>query len=99
MDEELKKDPEEKVSIESETSAVDSTPKQSLDSLPRFEDLQKSEKEVKSSTKIEGLEQVVTEIKSEDRVFVRKEDQKKAFMKKRMMPWKIPRMCYLLRNT
>ena len=60
--------------------------KPSLENLPRLEDLLKTEKEVKTEQKIgiEGLTAVKTETKPHDRTFARVEDEKKAFVKKRV---------------
>lgn len=58
--------------------------KQTLDSLPRIEELRKSEQEVKIDTKIEGVTQVEQKTKTEDRFFTKKTDEKKVYLKKRL---------------
>lgn len=55
-----------------------------LDNFPRIEELRKSEKEVKTNTQIEGATELKTETEFEDRMFVKKADQKKALYKKRI---------------
>ncbi|MBQ9795841.1 MAG: hypothetical protein IJW36_02650 [Clostridia bacterium] len=55
-----------------------------LDNLPRIQDLRKSEKEIKTKTEIEGATKVESATQPQDRVFVRKADQKKALYKKRI---------------
>ncbi len=55
-----------------------------LDNLPRLEDLIKSEQEVKSETKLQGLTNAETNQLLEDRQFTRKEDEHKKFVKKRL---------------
>lgn len=55
-----------------------------LDNLPRVEDMRKSEKEVKTKTEVEGTTQINQSTNLQDRVFVKKSDQKKALYKKRI---------------
>ena len=55
-----------------------------LDDLPRVEDLRKSEQEVKSATKIEGTTKVEQLTQTQDKLFVKKADQKRALYKKRI---------------
>lgn len=55
-----------------------------LDDLPRVEDMRKSEKEIKTQTQVEGATAIETETQTQDRVFVKKADQKKALYKKRL---------------
>ena len=55
-----------------------------LDNFPRIEELRKSEKEIKTNTQIEGATELKTETEFEDRMFVKKADQKKALYKKRI---------------
>lgn len=55
-----------------------------LDNLPRVEDLRKSETEVYKAKEIEGVSEVDKVTKPQDRIFVRKSDQKKALYKKRI---------------
>ena len=74
---------EESVSIQTETlTSVEQT--QALDSLPRLEDLRKSEQEVKISTHVEGTTQVEQKTLAQDRMFTRKSDEKKVYFKKRL---------------
>ena len=69
--------------VEAQTSSnVEQTTK--LDDLPRIEDLMKSEKEVKTSNKIEGLEKAQEIVEIEDKVFAKKVDEKRAYLKKRV---------------
>ena len=64
----------ESVSIQTETqTSVENEQKQTLDSLPRIEDLRKSEKEVNKAKEIEGVSEVDKATKPQDRIFVRKE--------------------------
>lgn len=72
-----------KLGVETESSSNTQT-EQQLDSLPRLEDLLKSEKEVKVAQKIEGLEKATESIEIEDKVFTRKVDEKKVYLKKRL---------------
>ena len=66
---------EESVSIQTETlTSVEQT--QALDSLPRLEDLRKSEQEVKINTHVEGTTQVEQKTLAQDRMFTRKSDEK-----------------------
>ena len=55
-----------------------------LDDFPRFEELLKSEKEVKSAQKVEGVVTAEAENKLEDRPFKRKSDEKKVLAKRRL---------------
>ncbi len=68
-----------KVEQESET-----TNENLLESLPRLEDLLKSEQEVSKAPELKGLERVQDATLSENKVFKRKEDEKKAFVKRRV---------------
>ena len=65
-------------------SSSNTQTEQQLDSLPRLEDLLKSEKEVKVAQKIEGLEKATETTEIEDKVFTRKVDEKKVYIKKRI---------------
>lgn len=82
MDEELKPSEETTSNVQTETSS-EVEKKEELESLPRLEDLLKSEKEVKKAPEIKGVKVVEQKIQTEDRVFTRKSDEKKAYMKKR----------------
>lgn len=55
-----------------------------LEDLPRLEDLLKSEQEIKPARELKGLEQVKDETLSENKVFKKKEDEKRAFVKRRL---------------
>lgn len=82
MDEELEKESsniqtETQTSVERETTAT-------LDSLPRIEDLRKSEQEVKINTQLEGVSQIEQRTQSKDRVFTKRSDEKKVYIKKRL---------------
>ena len=68
-------EPQTSLDVQSETK---------LDDLPRLEDLRRSEKEVKTSSKIEGLEKAQETIEIEDKVFAKKVDEKRAYLKKRV---------------
>ena len=81
MDEELK--PE--LQNETQTQTITSEDvKTELDSLPRLEDLLKSEKEVSVKQEIKGVTNIDAEIKTEDRVFAKKQDKRKALVKTRL---------------
>ena len=83
MEEELEKEESVNVQTVTETSAETET-NQALDSLPRIEDLRKSEQEVNINTKIEGVKQVEQRTKPQDRIFTKKTDEKKVYIKKRL---------------
>lgn len=55
-----------------------------LDDFPRVEDMRNSEKEIKTQTQVEGATAIEKETQTQDRVFVKKSDQKKALYKKRL---------------
>ena len=55
-----------------------------LDDLPRIEDLRRSEKEIKTNAEIQGAKKVEQQTQVNDRIFVKKADQKKALYKKRI---------------
>ena len=83
MEEELEK--EESVSVQTVTeTSVETETNKALDSLPRLEDLRKSEQEVKLNTQIEGVTQVEQKTKPQDRIFTKKTDEKKVYIKKRL---------------
>lgn len=81
MDEEL-----EKQTITQTETRVEQEQEQdlALDSLPRLEDLLKSEKEIKPAPELKGLTQAKQDSATENRVFKSKEDEKKSFVKKRV---------------
>ena len=82
MEEELEN--VESVSVQTETITSVEEEKQTLDSLPRIEELRRSEQEVKVSTEIQGTTQVKQQTQAKDRVFKRKSDEKKVLFKKRL---------------
>ena len=83
MDEELKE--QEQISVQTETqTSVNQETKQTLDSFPRIEDLRKSEQDVKIKTQIDGTTQVEQRTQAKDRVFKKKADEKKVYLKKRL---------------
>ena len=55
-----------------------------FDDLPRLEDLLKSEKEIKPSSKIEGVTEVARNSLLQDKPFEQKQDKKKFQVKKRV---------------
>lgn len=76
---------QESVSIETET--VESETKESeksLESFSRLEDFAKSDREVKTSTQIEGVTRIEQKTQTKDRIFTRKSDEKKVYIKKRL---------------
>ena len=83
MEEEFEK--QESVSIQTETAtSVENETKSTLDSLPRIEDLRKSEQEIKVNTHVEGPTQVEQKTQVKDKFFTRKVDEKKVYLKKRL---------------
>ena len=81
--EELKPELETEVNIQTVTSEKPTVEEPTLDNLPRLEDMIKSEKEVKAAPQIEGVTQVQASRTILDKPFERKEDKKKALLKKR----------------
>ena len=71
------------IQTQSEIKPIE-TEKTNLTSLPRLEDLLKSEKQVKVGKKIEGLTQVKTFTKSNEKEFTKKQDNSKAHLKRRI---------------
>ena len=82
MEEEFKTEVQNEVNTQTVTS-VETNQETSLDNLPRLEDLLKSEKEVKSASKIEGVTEVEKSALFQDKPFSKKEDKKKLLLKKR----------------
>ena len=68
------------------STAIEQETKQeiSLDNFPSIQDLVKSEQEVKSERKLQGLISAEPAQTLEDRPFARKEDERKKFVKKRL---------------
>lgn len=81
MDEELQKESQNEIMVKTETSQQTES---GLESLPRLEDLLKSEKAVKTSTEIKGVQNVEQEVVIENRTFAREADKKKVLMRKRL---------------
>jgi len=81
--EELEKELNSNIQTESEIKPSETT-QNNLDSLPRFDDLIKSEKQVKINQEIKGLEQVKSSVQTEDRMFAKKQDYKQAHIKRRI---------------
>jgi len=71
------------IQTQSEISKNETT-ESNLKSLPRLEDLLKSEKQVKVGKKIEGLTQVQTFTQSNEKEFAKKKDNSKAHLKRRI---------------
>ena len=85
MDEELQPELETNSDVETATETrVSPEQEQKLDDLPRLEDLRKSETEVKTQKEIEGVTKVEANVKSQDRIFARKADEKKVYIKRRL---------------
>ena len=83
MDEEL--EVKGNVNIQTETlTSVEEETKQTLDSLPRIEELRRSEQDVKVNTEIQGTTQVQHQTLAKDRVFRKKSEEKKVLFKKRL---------------
>ena len=79
------KELQESLNIQTETvTSVNEETKQTLDSLPRLEELRKSEQDVKVNTEIHGVSQVERKTQVKDRVFTRRVDEKKVYLKKRL---------------
>ncbi len=57
---------------------------ESLNDLPRIEDLLRSEKEIKPAPEIKGLKKVENATASENKTFALKQDENKAYVKKRV---------------
>lgn len=76
----LEKENEVNIQTQTETKLETET---SLENLPRLEDFLKSEKEIRATTELKGLTQVQQDNLTQDKVFSRKEDEKKSFYKKR----------------
>lgn len=81
MEEELQK--QENLSVQTEQITSVEQEKQALGSFPRIEELRKSEQDVKVNTQIEGTTQVEHQTQTKDRIFTRKEDERKVLFKKR----------------
>ena len=76
---------QESVSVQTETqTSVKEETKQTLDSLPRIEELMRSEQDVKINTEIQGLTQIEKKTQVKDKIFTRKVDERKVYLKKRL---------------
>ena len=83
MEEEFEKESVSSIAVETSTeSAVEQETK--LDSFPSIEELRKSEQQVQINTEIEGVTQVQRETKVKDKIFTRKSDERKVYLKKRL---------------
>ena len=79
--EELEKQTQTEITTEIEQ---ETKPELKLDDFPNFQDLVKSEQEIKSERKLQGLTSAEPNQTLEDRPFARKEDERKKFVKKRV---------------
>lgn len=84
MDEELQPQLDTNTSVEVETIASETKQETSLETLPRLEDLIKSEKEVKVQNKIEGVTKVESNVQVENRVFKKSSEEKQKYIKRRL---------------
>ena len=83
--EELKPELEQNSNIQTQSEIkTNETSKNNLESLPRLEDLLKSEKEVKAKKEIQGLQQIKTLSQVNEKAFAKKQDNKKAHLKRRL---------------
>ena len=84
MDEELQPQVDTNTSVEVETVTSETKQETPLETLPRLEDLIKSEKEVKVKNQIEGVTKVESNVQTEDRVFKKRSEEKKKYIKRRL---------------
>ena len=84
MDEELQPQVDTNTSVEVETITSETKQETPLETLPRLEDLIKSEKEVKVKNQIEGVTKVESNVQTEDRVFKKRSEEKKKYIKRRL---------------
>ena len=82
MEEELEKTESVSVQTETETSVEQAQP--TLSSLPSLEELKKSEQQVQTQTEIDGVTQVEQKTQTQDRIFTKKKDERKVYLKKRL---------------
>lgn len=80
---EPKKELNSNIQTQSEIKPIETT-ESNLKSLPRLEDLLKSEKQVKVNKQIEGLTHVQTFTQSNEKEFAKKQDNSKAHLKRRI---------------
>lgn len=84
-EEKIQQQPQTNVGVE--TQVVEKVEQEKkLEDLPRVEDMRKSEKEIKTTTNVEQSAEIEKETltQTQDRIFVKKADQKKALYKKRI---------------
>ena len=79
MEQELERESQLGTSTMVDTNAEKKT---AFENLPRIEDLIKSENEVRTAPKIEGVTEAKTDAR--DRIFARKEDGTQKIMRKRL---------------
>ena len=83
-EQELQQELEQSTAVQTEAQ-VNTTEERKTEDLPSYDDLRKSEKEVKSAAPaIEGVTNVESETQPLDRVFKRKSDEKKVHFKRRL---------------
>jgi len=82
--EELESQKELNSNIQTQSEIKKEETQTNLSSLPRLEDLLKSEKQVKVGKQIEGLTQAKTFTQSSAKEFAKKQDNKKAHFKRRI---------------
>lgn len=75
---------QESASIQTETLTSVEQKTQTLDSLPRIEELRRSEQDVKINTEVQGTTQVEQQTRVKDKIFTRKVDEKKVHLKQRL---------------
>ena len=63
---------------------VKQTPETRLDDLPRWEDLLKSEQELRPAPELKGLKKVENDTIEEDKTFTKKQDEKNVLVKRRV---------------
>lgn len=75
----------ETTSVQTETvTSVEQEVKTTPSSLPSIEELKKSEQQVEVNTEIEGVTAVEQKTQTKDRVFKKKIDERKVYIKKRL---------------
>ena len=84
MDEELEPQVNTNTNVEVETVTSEVQTEKPLDTLPRLEDLIKSEKEIKVQSQIEGVTKVESNVKTENRIFKKKSEERKVYIKRRL---------------
>lgn len=75
----------ETTSVQTETvTSVEQEVKTTPSSLPSIEELKKSEQQVETNTELEGVSEVEPKTQTKDRVFKKKVDERKVYIKKRL---------------